>query len=103
MAKRFDVDAVVEKKLVVVADVPVALVKVKVCNAVVPVAVRLPPMYASPATERRANGEVVPMPTFALNEKPFEFVASKVVRAEVERILNLLAELDCNSKAVVGF
>ena len=32
MAKRFDVDAVVEKKLVLVADVPVALVKVRSGN-----------------------------------------------------------------------
>ncbi len=29
----------------------------------VPVAVRFPPIYAEPATERSENGEVVPMPT----------------------------------------
>ncbi len=62
--KRFVEDAVVEKKLVVVAEVPVAFTKVKFCIDTVPVAVRLPPIYASPATESLANGDVVPIPTF---------------------------------------
>jgi len=82
VANRFVVDAFVAKKLVVVAEVPVAVVKVKDWRveealerkppvrferpetARVPVAVRLPPIYESPATESFVNGEVVPIPMF---------------------------------------
>ncbi len=41
VAKRLVVEALVEKKLVVVAEVPVALVKVKAWRVVEPMAVRL--------------------------------------------------------------
>ena len=47
----------------------------------VPVAVRLPPMYASPATERRANGEVVAIPR--LPEKYDEPTTSRVASDDV--------------------
>ena len=66
VAKRLVLDAVVEKKVVVVADVPVAFVNENCWNeeiSVVEVAVKLR-ATTSPTTERRAYGEVVPMPRF---------------------------------------
>ena len=82
----------VEKREVEVADVPVALLKVKFCRVVEPVrarfvtvtvpvairlvSVRLPENRAEPATEKREPGEVVPMPT-----KPL-FATMKLVAVE---------------------
>ena len=61
--KKFVEEAVVEKKLVVVALVPVAEVNIRFGNVLLAVVVAVKfAATASPTTESLAYGEVVPMP-----------------------------------------